>query len=141
MIRLSNTLFIPEYELVFSAIRAQGPGGQHVNKTSSAVQLRFDIRHSSLPTQVKQQLLKYPDSRISREGVVIIKAQTHRSQSMNRDEAVERLKNLLEKALHKKKTRRSTRPTRSSVKKRLEAKQQRGKLKSLRGRVKRSEGD
>jgi len=120
---------------VFTAIRASGPGGQHVNKTSSAAQLRFDIRHSSLPAEVKQQLLKYPDSRISRQGVIIIKSQVHRSQEMNRQDALVRLEGLLKKALQRKKPRKPTRPTKSSVKKRLEAKQQRGRLKNLRGRV------
>jgi len=135
MIRLSNTLFIPEYEIVFSAIRASGPGGQHVNKTSSAIQLRFDIRRSSLPVEVKQQLLKYPDSRISSQGVIIIKAQEHRSQELNRQDARLRLEDLFKKALQRKKPRKPTRPTKSAVKKRLEAKQQRGRLKTLRGRV------
>jgi len=135
MIRLSNSLFISEHELEFSAIRAQGAGGQHVNKTSSAVQLRFDIRRSSLPVEVKKQLLRLSDQRISSQGVIVIKSQTHRSQDKNRQEAKQRLQALLEKALLRKKPRRPTKPTRSSVKKRLESKQQRGKLKNLRGRV------
>jgi len=135
MIRLSNSLFISEHELEFSAIRAQGAGGQHVNKTSSAVQLRFDIRRSSLPVEVKKKLLRLSDQRISSQGVIVIKAQTHRSQDKNRQEAKQRLQALLEKALLRKKPRRPTKPTRSSVKKRLESKQQRGNLKNLRGRV------
>jgi len=139
MIRLSNSLVIPAHEIEFSAIRAQGAGGQHVNKTSSAVQLRFDVRRSSLPAESKQRIMSYPDQRISRLGVIVIKAQTHRSQEMNRQEAEQRLKVLLEKALMRQKPRKPTRPTRSSVKKRLESKQQRGKLKNLRGRVNRSD--
>jgi len=139
MIRLSNTLFIPAQEIEFSAIRAQGAGGQHVNKTSSAVQLRFDVRRSCLPAEVKQQILGIADQRISAQGVIVIKAQTHRSQEKNRQEALDRLEALLKQALLRKKPRKVTRPTRSSVKKRLESKQQRGKLKNLRGRVNRSD--
>ena len=135
MIRLSNTLFIPTHEIEFSAIRAQGAGGQHVNKTSSAVQLRFDVRRSHLPAEVKQQILRLADQRISAQGVIVIKAQTHRSQEKNRQDAIQRLKTLLERALLRKKLRKPTRPTRSAVKKRLESKQQRGKVKNLRGRV------
>ncbi|MCK4743967.1 MAG: aminoacyl-tRNA hydrolase [Sulfuriflexus sp.] len=135
MIRLSNTLFIPEHELEFSAIRAQGAGGQHVNKTSSAIQLRFDVRRSHLPVEIKQQILRLSDQRISSQGVVVIKAQTHRSQEKNRQDAEQRLQSLLIKALERKKPRRPTRPSKNSVKKRLEGKQQRGKLKNLRGRV------
>lgn len=139
MIRLSNALVIPEHEIEFSAIRAQGAGGQHVNKTSSAVQLRFDVRRSHLPVEIKQQILSMSDQRISSQGVIVIKAQTHRSQEKNRQEALARLKAMLDKALLRKKPRRPTRPTRSSVKKRLESKQQRGKVKNLRGRVDRSD--
>jgi len=139
MIRLSNNIVIPPHEIVFSAIRAQGAGGQHVNKTSSAVQLRFDVRHSSLPAELKQQVLRQADQRISAQGVIVIKSQTYRSQEKNRQEALERLKLLLERALKRNKPRKPTRPTRSSVKKRLESKQARGKLKNLRGRVGRSD--
>jgi len=135
MIRLSNTLSIPEHEIEFSAIRAQGAGGQHVNKTSSAVQLRFDVRHSSLPVDCKHLIMNYPDQRINRQGVIVIKAQTHRSQEKNRQEAIQRLEALLKRILTRQKPRKATRPTRGSVKKRLESKQQRGKLKNLRGRV------
>ena len=137
MIRLSNNVVIPEDEIEFSAIRAQGAGGQHVNKTSSAIQLRFDVRHSCLPTEMKQKILRLSDQRLSAQGVIVIKAQTHRSQDKNRQEALARLKTMLDRALLRKKPRRPTRPTRSSVKKRLENKQQRGKVKNLRGRVNR----
>jgi len=139
MIRLSNTLVIPEHEIEFSAIRAQGAGGQHVNKTSSAVQLRFDVHRSHLPVEIKQQILALSDQRISSQGVIVIKAQTHRSQEKNRQEALQRLEALLKRAILRKKHRRPTRPTHSSVKKRLESKQQRGKVKNLRGRVDRSD--
>lgn len=141
MIRLSNTIFISAHELEFSAIRAQGAGGQHVNKTSSAIQLRFDIGRSSLTVEIKQRILRLPDRRISAQGVIVIKAQAYRSQEKNRQAALERLEQLLVKALQRKKPRRPTRPTRNSVKKRLESKQQRGKLKNLRGRVGRSDRD
>ena len=139
MVRLSNMLVIPEDEIEFSAIRAQGAGGQHVNKTSSAIQLRFDVRRSCLPAEMKQQILRLSDQRLNAQGVIVIKAQTHRSQDKNRQEALARLKTMLDKALLRKKPRRPTRPTRSSVKKRLESKQQRSKVKNLRGRVNRSD--
>ena len=139
MIRLSNTIFIPEHEIEFSAIRAQGAGGQHVNKTSSAVQLRFDVRRSHLPVEIKQQILRLSDQRINSQGVIVIKAQTYRSQEKNRQDAQQRLQALLTKALLRKKPRRPTRPSKNSVKKRLESKQQRGKLKNLRKRVDRSD--
>jgi len=139
MIRISNTVYIPEHEIEFSAIRAQGAGGQHVNKTSSAVQLRFDVQRSSLPAEIKQRILNFSDQRISRQGVIVIKSQANRSQELNRQEAGQRLKLLLEKILKRQKPRKATRPTRSSVKKRLESKQQRSKLKNLRGRVARND--
>jgi len=135
MIRLSDTLMIPSDELEFSAIRAQGAGGQHVNKTSSAVQLRFDVRASSLPIDCQQLVLKHPDQRISGQGVIVIKSQSHRSQEKNREEAKQRLESLLKRILTRQKPRKATRPSKSSVKKRLESKQQRGKLKNSRRRV------
>ncbi|MFM2341219.1 MAG: hypothetical protein RLZZ592_872 [Pseudomonadota bacterium] len=122
-------------ELQFIAIRAQGPGGQNVNKVSCAVHLRFDIRASSLPEAVKERLLQSPDHRVSREGVVVIKAQTSRSLEQNKLEAVERLQALVAEAARVLPPRKATKPTRGSQRRRLEAKSQRGEIKAGRGKV------
>jgi len=122
-------------EVQFSAIRAQGAGGQNVNKVSNAVHLRFDIRASSLPPVLKARLLQWPDARISADGVVVIKAQAHRSLPMNQAEALERLQELVDAAAHVPKTRRATKPTRGSQQRRLEGKAVRSGIKAGRGRV------
>ncbi|UTW45598.1 aminoacyl-tRNA hydrolase [bacterium SCSIO 12696] len=135
MLTVSNQVTIPEHELEFNAIRAQGAGGQNVNKVSSAIHLRFDIRASSLPGFYKQRLLNYRDQRISKDGIVVIKAQEFRTQEKNRDAALARLKELILAATAVQKKRRATKPTLASKKRRLDGKARRSKVKAMRGKV------
>jgi ribosome-associated protein len=135
MTRTCNTPAIPEQEIEISAIRAQGAGGQNVNKVSSAIHLRFDIRASSLPDAYKERLLRLNDQRITKEGVVVIKAQQYRTQDRNREEALRRLQELVAAVAAPRKTRKPTRPTRSAQRKRLDSKARRGEVKLMRSKV------
>jgi len=131
-----NLLWSPaDWELDFSFIRASGPGGQNVNKVSSAAHLRFDIRRSSLPAIIKERLLALSDQRITNEGVIVIKAQESRSQEQNRADAVARLVDMIQSVAHTPKARRATKPTWGSQQRRLEGKTQRSAIKAGRGRV------
>jgi len=130
------TIFhIPTDEVELTAVRSQGPGGQNVNKVSSAIQLRFDVGASSLPSELKERVLALRDHRLTKGGVVVIKSQEHRSQDMNRMAALLRLHDLLELAALVQKPRKPTRPTRSSQVKRVESKVKRGQTKALRGKA------
>ena len=135
MVFISAAVSIPESEIELTAVRSQGPGGQNANKVSSAIHLRFDINSSSLPDTIKQRLLQLGDQRISKDGVVIIKAQTSRSQEKNRTEALQRLQQLLRQVTYTPKPRRPTKPTWGSQIKRMDKKTQHGKQKSLRSKV------
>ncbi|MCV2402600.1 alternative ribosome rescue aminoacyl-tRNA hydrolase ArfB [Marinomonas sp. C2222] len=132
MLQLSIAVTIPDHEIELTAIRAQGAGGQNVNKVSSAIHLRFNVPQSSLPVFYKERLLALTDSRLTKDGDIIIKAQQHRTQELNREDALQRLKSLILQAIQVQKSRRPTKPSRSSQKKRVDKKKQKGKIKSLR---------
>ena len=135
MINISNNVSLDENEITFEAIRAQGSGGQKVNKTSAAIHLRFDIAASSLPDFYKEKLLSLKDKRITKEGIIVIKSQQHRSQEQNRDEALERLTELIKSVNVIQKKRIETKPTKGSVNRRLQSKKKHASKKRLRGKV------
>ena len=135
MLHISPHVIIPDSEIDIHAMRSQGAGGQHVNKVSSAIHLQFDIAASSLPPFYKEELLKLKDHRISQEGVITIKAQQHRSQEQNREDALSRLGEIIRSVAIPRKKRRATKPTKSSQNRRIESKKKQGRLKALRGSI------
>ena len=136
MLKLSNAVELADWEIQITQIRSQGAGGQNVNNVASAVHLRFDILHSTLPPFYKERLMALSDQRISKDGVIVIKGQSFRTFEQNKEDALNRLKTLIQEAVKPQKARRPTRPTKSSQRRRVDNKTRRGEIKSLRGKVK-----
>jgi len=135
VLEISNAVQLAEWEIELSAIRSQGNGGQRVNKVATAIHLRFDVNRSSLPLVYKERLLKLSDSRITSDGVIIIKAQSYRTQDQNKEDALKRLKEIIQSAMVIQKKRKKTKPTKGSVKRRLVGKANRKELKQNRKKV------